>query len=204
MRIGYARVSTYDQSLNLQLDALRAAGVTRIFTDKLSGKSRKRPGLERALAASSAADTLIVWRLDRIGRNFRDLVDIADELRERGANLISLSEGIDTSSSIGEVIYRLMIVFADFERKVIVERTLAGLRAAKARGVRLGRRPKLSASQLSEARRLIRGGDSVEKTAKRFRVGRSTLYQNIRAAAERPASTSRTPSGGCKRSNAQS
>ena len=190
MRIGYARVSTDDQSLNLQLDALRAAGVTRIFTDKLSGKSRKRPGLEKALAALQAFDTLVVWRLDRIGRNFRDLVDIADELRERGANLVSLNEGIDTSSNIGEVIYRLMIVFADFERKVIVERTVAGLRAAKARGVRLGRRPKLSASQLREARSLIRSGDSVETTAKRFQVGRSTLYEHIKRAAEFRASPS--------------
>jgi len=180
VRIGYARVSTDDQSLDLQLDALRAAGITRIFTDKLSGKSRKRPGLERALNMLADGDSIVVWRLDRIGRNFRDLVDIADELRERSVSLVSLTEGIDTSSSIGEVIYRLMIVFADFERKVIVERTRAGLQAAKARGVKLGRKPKLSASRLREARRLVHGGDSVEKVAKRFRVGRSTLYQHLK------------------------
>jgi DNA invertase Pin-like site-specific DNA recombinase len=124
VRYGYARVSTDDQALNLQLDALAMAGCAdRIFTDKLSGKTRRRPGLEDLLSQIGPGETLVVWRLDRIGRNFSDLVDIADELRERGVNLISLSEGIDTSSSIGEVVYRLMIVFADFERKVIVERT---------------------------------------------------------------------------------
>lgn len=186
MRIGYARVSTDDQSLNLQLDALRAAGVTRVFTDKLSGKSRKRPGLEKMLAALQPSDTIVVWRLDRIGRNFRDLVDIADELRERGANLISLSEGIDTSSSIGEVIYRLMIVFADFERKVIVERTLAGLKAAKARGVQLGRKPKLSLAQAREARVLVRSGVKADVAARRYGVARSTLYSHIGSASASP------------------
>ena len=186
----YARVSTDDQSLNLQLDALRAAGVTRVFTDKLSGKSRKRPGLEKALAALSAVDTLIVWRLDRIGRNFRDLVDIADELRERGANLISLSEGIDTSLNIGEVIYRLMIVFADFERKVIVERTLAGLKAAKARGVKLGRKPKLSPVQASEARKLVQSGMKAEAAARRYGVARSTRYSHIGSGIASPSAAS--------------
>lgn len=179
MRYGYARVSTDDQNLNLQLDALNAAGVTHIFTDKLSGKTRKRPGLEDLLSQIGRNDTLVVWRLDRIGRNFRDLVDIADELRERGANLISLSEGIDTSSSIGEVIYRLMIVFADFERKVIVERTNAGLAAAKARGVRLGRRPKLSAKKLAELSTALAKGSPKSEVARIYKIGRTTLYRVI-------------------------
>lgn len=180
MRYGYARVSTDDQNLNLQLDALNAAGVTHIFTDKLSGKTRKRPGLEDLLSQIGPNDTLVVWRLDRIGRNFRDLVDIADELRERGANLISLTEGIDTSSSIGEVIYRLMIVFADFERKVIVERTNAGLAAAKARGVRLGRRRKLTERDIQLIRKMIESGISRNVVAKQYAVGRTTVYRNIR------------------------
>lgn len=177
MRYGYARVSTDDQNLNLQLDALNAAGVTHIFTDKLSGKTRKRPGLEDLLSQIGPKDTLVVWRLDRIGRNFRDLVDIADELRERGANLISLTEGIDTSSSIGEVIYRLMIVFADFERKVIVDRTNAGLAAAKARGVKLGRPPKLSPRTAASLKRAVDGGLSKVEVAKIFRIGRTTVYR---------------------------
>lgn len=178
MRYGYARVSTDDQSLNLQMDALTAAGCEgRIFTDKLSGKTRKRPGLEDLLARVGRDDTLVVWRLDRVGRNFRDLIDIADELRERGANLISLSEGIDTSSSVGEVIYRLMIVFADFERKVIVERTNAGLAAAKARGVRLGRRRKLSATKVAELRRAVADGLPKAEAARQYGIGRTTLYR---------------------------
>lgn len=180
MRYGYARVSTDDQSLNLQLDALDGAGcASRVFTDKLSGKTRNRPGLEDLLSQIASGDTVIVWRLDRIGRNFRDLVDIADELRERGANLISLSEGIDTSSSIGEVIYRLMIVFADFERKVIIERTNAGLAAARVRGVRLGRRPKLSAKQVDRLRALVADGKTKSEVARRYRIGRTTLYRHL-------------------------
>jgi DNA invertase Pin-like site-specific DNA recombinase len=180
VRFGYARVSTEDQSLNLQLDALRAAGCTRIFTDKLSGKSRKRAGLDDALAALNMGDQIVVWRLDRLGRNFRHLVDIADELRERGVNLISISEGIDTSSNVGEIIFRLMSVFSDFERNVIVERTRAGLAAAKARGVKLGRSPVMDAERLREARRLIRFGMTTRDAAQRIGVGRSTLYRCIK------------------------
>ena len=180
MRIGYARVSTDDQSLNLQLDALKAAGCTRIFTDKLSGKSRKRPGLDKALAALTRDNQLVVWRLDRLGRNFRDLVDIADELRERGTHLIALSEGIDTSSNVGEIIFRLMSVFSDFERNLIVERTRAGLAAAKSRGVRLGRQSTITARQLRNAKALRQSGMSVTAIAKRISVGRSTLYRHMR------------------------
>jgi DNA invertase Pin-like site-specific DNA recombinase len=179
LRIGYARVSTEDQSLNLQLDALRAAGCTRIYRDRISGKSRKRPGLTRALAAIGKTDSIVVWRLDRLGRNFRDLVDIAEELRERGSYLVSLSEGIDTSSHIGEVVYRVMCVFADFERRVIVERTVAGLAAAKQRGVKLGRSRKLSAAQIAEARQLLKTAKA-DAIAARLGVGRSTLFRSLR------------------------
>ncbi len=179
MRIGYARVSTDDQSLNLQLDALTAAGCARIFTDKLSGQSRKRPGLGEALAALSRDNQLVVWRLDRLGRNFRDLVDIADELRERGTNLISLSEGIDTSSSVGEIIFRLMSVFSDFERNLIVERTRAGLAAAKSRGVRLGRQSHISVEQIREAQQLKRSGVPMTAIARQLGIGRSTLYRHL-------------------------
>ncbi|MDQ4418848.1 recombinase family protein [Sphingobium sp. DEHP117] len=179
VRIGYARVSTDDQSLNLQLDALRHAGCAKIFTDKLSGKSRRRAGLDDALASLNANDQLVVWRLDRLGRNFRHLVDIADELRERGVNLISISEGIDTSSNVGEIIFRLMSVFSDFERNVIVERTRAGLAAAKARGVKLGRKPGLSASQVAQARQLLQSDMKMNAIARQLAVGRSTLYRYL-------------------------
>lgn len=174
------RVSTADQCLDLQADALRLAGCDRVFQDRLSGRSRKRPGLEAALAEIRSGDRLVVWQLDRLGRNFRHLVDIADELRERGADLISVREGIDTSSSVGEIVFRLLSVFSDFERNVIVERTVAGLAAAKARGVKLGRRPKLSSAQIVAARDLIDGGEKADLVARGFGVGRATLYRNLR------------------------
>jgi DNA invertase Pin-like site-specific DNA recombinase len=177
MRIGYARVSTDEQTTDLQLDALKTAGCDQIFQDSLSGASRKRAGLRDALAAVSAGDKFVVWKLDRLGRDFRDLNDIADELHERGAHFVSLTEGIDTSSPVGEVIYRLLSVFADFERNVIVERTRAGIRAARARGVRLGRRPKLTPEQVAEANMLLAGDASAEEVAKRYGVDRSTVYR---------------------------
>lgn len=180
MRIGYARVSTEDQSLNLQLDALRAAGCTRIFKEKIGGKARSRPKLQAALAALGPGDHIVVWRLDRLGRDFRHLVDIAEELRGRQANIISLAEGIDTSSSIGEVVYRLICVFADFERNVIVERTRAGLAAAKARGVKLGGHPKLSPAMVEKARQYIAEGMHIDAVADGYCVSRSTLYRHLR------------------------
>lgn len=180
------RVSTADQRLDLQADALRLAGCDRVYEDRLSGRSRRRPGLEAALSEIRAGDRLVVWRLDRLGRNFRDLVDIADELRDRGVNLISLTEGIDTSSNVGEIVFRLMSVFSDFERNVIVERTRAGLAAARARGVKLGRRPKLSPSQIAAARDLIDSGEKAGAVARRFGVGRATLYRRLSRRSPQP------------------
>jgi DNA invertase Pin-like site-specific DNA recombinase len=189
LRIGYARVSTEDQSTALQIDALRAARCDRIFEDRISGRTRSRPGLDAALACIGAGDQIVVWRLDRLGRNFGHLVAIADELRGRGANLISLSEGIDTSSSVGEVIFRLLSVFSDFERNVIVERTVAGLSAARARGVRLGRASKMSPTQIAEARALVDGGMRAEMVASRYNVGRTTLFRHLKSSRDRTADT---------------
>ena len=180
MRIGYARVSTDDQSLNLQLDALRAAGCRRIFQEKVTGRARMGPRLRAAFASLKNGDQIVVWRLDRLGRDFRHLCDLADELRAHGANLISLTEGIDTASSVGEVIFRLLCVFADFERNVIVERTRAGLAAARARGVRLGGKPKLCKEDLIVISCLTASGVSVTAVAKKFNVGRSTIYRYLR------------------------
>lgn len=176
MRIGYARVSTDDQNLDLQIDALRRAGCDQIFEDVVTGASRKRPGLARALGQVNAGDKLIVWKLDRLGRDFRHLNEIADQLQGRGAHFLSISEGIDTSSTVGEVIFRLFSVFSDFERNVIVERTRAGLAAARSRGVRLGRRQKLSVSDIERA---LSEMDLVaaEQVALRYGVSRATLYR---------------------------
>lgn len=180
-RFGYSRVSTAEQNLDLQLDALKRAGCEKIFRDKVSGKRRDRIGLDRALAVLGEGDRLIVWKLDRLGRSFNHLCTIAEQIQAKGAHLVSITEGIDTSSSIGEVIYRLMSVFADFERSLIVERTLAGLDAARARGQKLGRRPKMTKSQIIEADGLLRGGMKAEAVAYRYGVGRSTLFRSRQA-----------------------
>ena len=183
MKYGYARVSTKDQNLNLQLDALEKAGCDRVFTDRISGKSRSRPGLDSLLAGIRAGDSIVVWRLDRLGRSFFDLVRIAEELRGRGANIVSMTEGFDTGTPIGEAVYRMICIFADLERENIVERTKAGLDAARRRGVRLGRPRKLSARQAREAGRMMRTGVSAEAVAYSFGVGRATLFRAKRRAA---------------------
>lgn len=138
-RVGYARVSTRDQVLDLQLDALRAAGCDVIFHDVVTGTSRRRPGLDDALNACGRNDTLVVWRLDRLGRSLIHLIQIADDLRARGARFVSITEGIDTSTIVGDFFLKVLGALAEFERHIIVERTVAGLNAARARGVTLGR-----------------------------------------------------------------
>lgn len=176
-KIGYARVSTDDQNLDLQLDALKASGAERIFTDKISGRIRKRDGLDKALTALNTGDVLVVWKLDRLGRSFRDLVTLADVIQSKGAHLISITDGIDTSSSVGLVVFRLMSVFADFERSLIAERTRAGLRARKDRGQRLGRKPKLTPEQSLEVKALLNAGLPVKTLAYRYGVGRATIFR---------------------------
>lgn len=144
MKIGYARVSTAEQNLDLQVDALKAAGCTKIYTEKASGAAKsKRPELERCLDALRAGDTLMVWRLDRLGRSLQHLVEIVGGLHEKGINFKSISDGIiDTTSASGEMVFGIFAVLAQFERRLIHERTMAGLQAARARG-KVGGRPKI-------------------------------------------------------------
>jgi DNA invertase Pin-like site-specific DNA recombinase len=142
MLLGYARVSTDDQNLDLQRDALRVAGCERIFEDRLSGAKAARPGLTQLLDVVRTADLVVVWRLDRLGRSLHDLILMARRLEEAGVGLMSLQEKIDTSSSGGRLIFHMFGALAEFERQVIRERTQAGLNAARARG-RKGGRPKL-------------------------------------------------------------
>ena len=189
MKIGYARVSTDDQNLDLQERALRDAGVDRIFTDQASGVSTSRPGLAAALTASAPGDTLVVWRLDRLGRSLPHLMSVAADGGPRGVGFQSLNEGLDTTSAQGRLVFHLMGALAEFERSLISERTQAGVQAAKARGVRLGRRPTLNASQIEHARALIGSGESPSAVARTFRVGRSTLYRALRAAGDPPSGT---------------
>jgi DNA invertase Pin-like site-specific DNA recombinase len=141
MLIGYARVSTDDQNLNLQRDALRSAGCDQIYEDHLSGACSARPGLEQALEMARAGDILVVWRLDRLGRSLKDLLQLVESLDKRGIELQSLQESLATHSSGGRLIFHLFAALAEFERHLIRERTQAGLKAARARG-RKGGRPK--------------------------------------------------------------
>jgi DNA invertase Pin-like site-specific DNA recombinase len=183
MLFGYARVSTTDQDLALQRDALTAAGCERIFTDTITGTSTERPGLTKALAALSAGDTLIVWKLDRLGRSLAHLVQLIADLGAREVGFRSLSDPIDTASAGGRLILHIMGALAEFERSLIVERTQAGLQAAKRRGRKLGRPAKLTAAQITHARALLTSGEGGRTVAKSFGVARSTLYAALTAAA---------------------
>ncbi len=177
--VGYARVSTDEQTTRLQRDALRAAGVDAVFEDKESGALRSRPRLDRALAELRAGDTLVVWKLDRLGRSLRNLLEVAETLRERGVALRSLTEHIDTASATGKMLYAVLGAVAQFERDVLRERTVAGMRAAKSRGEHIGRPPALTSSQIREARKMLERGESPSHVARVLRVGRSTLYRAI-------------------------
>lgn len=181
-KIGYARVSTAEQNTRLQRDALKAAGCTRLFVDAdASGASRARPALVKALRYMRAGDTLIVWKLDRLARSLHDLLDIADELRERHIGFESLTEKLDTSTAHGEFAFHMIAAVAHMERRLIAERTVAGLAAAKRRGVRLGRRQKLDEEAVREAHRLI-GADlqRLEEIAALYAVSGITLARAFR------------------------
>jgi len=179
-RIGYARVSTDDQHLDLQRDALTKAGCAVIYEEKASGRSADRPELAQALKALRAGDILTVWRLDRLGRSLSDLVRIVTELEQRGIGFESLTERIDTTSATGKLTFHLFAALAEFERNLIRERTRAGLASARARGRKGGRKAKLDAQALREIDALLKGGVSVKDAARRYGVARSTLYSALK------------------------
>lgn len=178
--LGYARVSTDDQTTALQADALAKAGCSRIYTDKASGKSTvARPQLEECLADLREGDTLVVWRLDRLGRSVPDLVRIVGELERKGVGFKSLTESIDTSTASGTLIFHMFAAIAEFERNLIQERTQAGLAAARARGRVGGRKPKLDAKQIRHIKTLLRDPNtSVAELAKDYGVSRTTIYKH--------------------------
>ena len=185
MRIGYARVSTDDQSLDLQLDALAEAGCDRVFQDLgVSGMEAERDGLGEALQALSPGDTLVVWRLDRLGRSVFDLIDTLHWMQARDVAFFSICDGLNTGSVFGETIYIVASAFAHLERCYIIERTRAGIAAAKARGVQFGRRPVLDGETFREALFLRSEGMSVPDIAAHLGVGRSTLYRYLASIAE--------------------
>ena len=149
--VGYARVSTVDQNLDLQEQALTTAGCLKIFSDKASGKTADRPGLEELMHFLREGDTLVVWKLDRLGRSLQDLIRIIDDLHERGVKFRSLTESIDTSTAAGRMFLNLVGTFAEYERELNRERTMTGLASAKARGRKGGRKPKLDAEKIAQA-----------------------------------------------------
>jgi DNA invertase Pin-like site-specific DNA recombinase len=179
MLIGYARISTADQNLDLQIDALRAAGCEHICEDRLSGTLRSRPGLDKAIASLAAGDVLTVWKLDRLGRSLSHLVGLVDELGKRGIGFRSLTESIDTTSAGGRLLLHVMAALAEFERSIIVERTQAGIKAAKNRGTHCGRPSALSADQLRHARLALDAGEPARKVARLFNIGESTRYRHL-------------------------
>ncbi|MGO3858593.1 recombinase family protein [Neisseriaceae bacterium CLB008] len=180
-RYGYARISTQDQTLNLQQDALMKAGCDQLFTEIASGKNAQRKVLNQCLNSLKPGDTLVVWRLDRLGRSVRDLVNIIGELEKNQINFESLTEKIDTHSNTGKLIFHVFAALAEFERNLIRERTFAGLAAAKARGRVGGRRPKLSPAEIHTLLRDIQAQKtSITQLAKQYNVSRTTVYSIIK------------------------
>lgn len=184
MKIGYARVSTKEQELNLQIDALEKVGCKQIYQEKISGTKRERPELQKMLDSLRADDIVIIWKLDRLARSLTDLVNLVNEIEEKGAGLQSLNDPIDTTTSQGKLIFHIFAALAEFERDIISERTKAGLAAARARG-RKGGRPKglsqkaqntaILAEQLYKEKKL-----SVREICEQLSISKNTLYRYLR------------------------
>lgn len=185
MLVGYARVSTQEQNLDLQIDALKAAGCEKIFIEKASGAQRDRPELQAAIEYARNGDTLIVWKLDRLARSIKQLIETIEGLGGRSIGFRSLTEEIDTTTAGGRLIFHIFGALAEFERAIIKERTRAGLDAAKARGRVGGRPPKLSEEDIKVAKNLLADeGISALTVAKRLNVSIATLYRYLPRAKE--------------------
>src|SRR5215211_2938248 len=181
MLIGYARVSTEDQNLNLQRDALQKANCEQIYEDQVSGTKARRPGLEQALSHLRSGDTLVVWRLDRLGRSLRHLIDTVTDLQEKGIGFKSLTENIDTTTSGGKLVFHIFGALAEFEREIIRERTQAGLQAARARGRQGGPKYKLTPKQVEIARQLWASKTPVKEICETLGISRATFYRYVQA-----------------------
>lgn len=178
MRIGYARISTVDQNLDLQEDALSKAECKKIFQDVASGASDTRKGLAEAIEFARPGDVVVVWKLDRLGRSLKHLIEIINQLHEKKVGFMSLQEKIDTTTSGGKLIFHVFGALAEFERELIRERTQAGLKAARARGRQGGRPKKMTARQVAMARKLLSDKtNSVAEVCRTLQVSRSTLYR---------------------------
>ena len=178
MKIGYARVSTIEQNLNLQTDALEHAGCGKIFTDMASGSIDSRKGLIDAIDFCRSGDSLVVWKLDRLGRSLRHLIETVNLLLSKGVGFVSLQESIDTTTSGGKLVFHVFGALAEFERELIIERTKAGLKAARDRGSLAGRPKKLNRKQIRMAKRLYEDKENkVGEISKTLNISRSTFYR---------------------------
>lgn len=183
MLIGYARVSTQDQNLDLQREALAKSGCQNIFDDKISGSRAERPGLNKALEMLRDGDTLVVWKLDRLGRSVKNLVDLVGELHKQGVQFKSLTDAIDTGTPSGRFFFHVMASLAEMERELTVERTRAGLEVARQLGRKGGRKRQMTDSKIESAKKLLANGVPPRDVAKNLGVSMPTLYRWI------PAST---------------
>nr|WP_223260967.1 recombinase family protein [Hydrogenovibrio crunogenus] len=180
MFVGYARVSTQDQNLELQVDALSKAGCEQTFKEKITGKSKDRPELSFCLKMLRAGDVLVVWKLDRLARSLKDLVEIISELEAKGVGFKSLTESIDTTSPGGKLIFHIFGALSEFEHSLIRERTLEGLKAARARGRKGGRKPSMTRSDVQKAAAMLKDPNITKKeVAEHFKVSRLTLNKSL-------------------------
>jgi DNA invertase Pin-like site-specific DNA recombinase len=181
MLIGYARVSTEEQSVDLQVDALEKAGCEQVYTDKLLATKAQRPGLAEAQSHLRKGDVLVIWKLDRLGRSVKGLIEFVDDLAARGIQFRSLTDGIDTTTPTGRFFFHMMASLAQMERELIAERTKAGLEAARQRGRVVGRKRAMTPSKIKSAKRLLDGGMSPQEVAKNLGVSIPTLYRWVPA-----------------------
>jgi DNA invertase Pin-like site-specific DNA recombinase len=180
MRVGYARISTGEQNLDLQLDALHKAGCEAVYQDEMAGAKAERPGLSEALNFVRPGDTLVVWRLDRLGRSLKDLIEKVAALQAREIDFLSLHEPIDTTTPAGKLQFPIFSALAEFERDLIRERTVAGLRAARARGKTGGRKFRLTAEEVRMAATLIQDKrHQIQAICKRLGISTATLYRYV-------------------------
>jgi DNA invertase Pin-like site-specific DNA recombinase len=191
--IGYARVSTVGQTLEQQSEALTSAGAGKIFHDIMSGARDDRPGFAECMRYLREGDTLIVWRLDRLGRNMRSIINTLHELTERGVTVRSLHDGVDTSTSTGRMVAGILMSIAEYERELVRERTALKLEHARKSGRKFGRPAKLTSDQAALAQRMKANGETAATICRTLGIGRTTLYRYLAESAE-DSSTSRQPS----------
>jgi len=178
-KIGYMRVSTNDQNVDLQRNALLSANCEHVFVDKMSGTKAVRPGLKKCLKQLKAGDCLVVWKLDRLGRSVKNLVELISELRERKVQFLSLTDSIDTGTAMGRFFFHVMSALAEMERELIVERTIAGIEAARAEGRIGGRRRIMTPEIVERARRILANGATRQQTADVLGVSIKTIYKYL-------------------------